>query len=286
MLGRLTALARVLDPAVASNRFALLAAAGGVLLGGLGAALAGTEDVAATLGAGLRYGVGVLLAWAIARELDPDRPRAARYAAFVYAPAALVGPPDLVAVVALLLAARTTGRTTGLAPRGADLVALPVLAGLAARTGPGFVCGMAVAAACYLERELTGRDADTTPSVRRALVAAAAAALLAVAATTLTGAFLGGWHAPATGGLVLVAAGAIAAVWMGPATVEARADVTRVALSPRRLAATRWLVLATLAGALAWAGGAAVGALAPAISAVVGVALAARARTRARATQA
>jgi hypothetical protein len=266
---RATALARPIDPTVASNRFAIFSSAVVVVAGTLATSLAAPElGVTGALGRGLRYGVGAFLAWAIARELDPDRTRAARDAVLAYLPAMVLGTPALAGVVALLLAARITVRSTGRVPTVVDLVVLVGVAGVAATSAPGFVAAAALAWAVWDDGRLPAPAPQ--PRTQLAAVAVAAAALVG---SVLTGSFLTGWRAPRALELVWIVVVVVAVVVRPrPTAVRAVGDDGHTPLDAARVVRARWLVVGTLAAALLWAGGDAVPALAPAAAAVVGVA--------------
>ncbi|MDT8437023.1 MAG: hypothetical protein RRA92_09750, partial [Gemmatimonadota bacterium] len=130
-LTRFTSIARPVDPAWPTNRaiaaLAALAAAGTaavVLLAGRGDA-----GAAAALGEGLVAGVSVFLAWALARELDPDRDLAAFAAALLGLVAVSgLGTPRFAAVFLVLLALRVVNRTVGPPARTGDTLAILALA--------------------------------------------------------------------------------------------------------------------------------------------------------------
>lgn len=277
--GRLTALARPVDPTVGSNRLVLLAS---VLVTGVAtvATLATAADpaVPSAVGRGIGYGLGTFLAWAIARELHPDEPRAAALAMAAYAPAMLLGPPRPAALLALLLAVRVTVRSTGRAPTLVDLVALVAVAGVAATSASGLVVALALAFAIHDDRRLPAPASD-----REHEVAAVATAAVAVVVTVLTGSSMTAWRGPTLAelGLLAVAVAAVSRL-RRPAVLEARGDRTGAPLHLDRLVRARRLAVVALAGAVVWAGGDALPALAPAAAAVVGTALAAPRLLRAR----
>lgn len=262
-----TALVRTIDPRLASNRLAVFASAVVVLLGTL---VTGVVDpdvgVLAAAGAGLRYGVGTFLAWAIARELHPDQPMAARNAVLSYVVALVLGAPALGAVLALLLAARITLRSTGVPPTPLDLAVLAGVAGFAATSAAGFVAGLALAWAVLDDSRLP----DASPQLRSQL-AAIGVAVSALTVSVVTGSFLTAWRGPRLLELAWIAV-VVVAVVVRPRPAEVSAtDDRRGPLTVVRLVRTRMLVVVALAGALLWAGADAVPALAPAAAAVVGV---------------
>lgn len=272
-LARATALARPIDPAVASNRFVMFASAVVVVVATLVTSLTDPEiGVAAGLGRGLRYGAGVFLCWAIARELHPDRSRAARDAVLAYLPAMFLGVPALAGVVALLFAVRLTARTTGRPPTDLDLVVLVGVAALSATSATGFVAGAALAWAVLDD----GRLPDPAPQLRTQL-AALAVGIAALVSSLVAGSFLTDWRTPRMLELVWIAVVAVAFV-VRPRRPEVRshADDGRTPLDPVRVSRARWLAAVTLALAVLWAGADAVPALAPAAAALIGVGTTAR----------
>lgn len=268
MTRSVTALARPIDPSEPSNRFAVFASASVVLVATLVVSVVDAElGVAAAAGRGLAFGLGTFLTWAIARELDPDRPMAARNAVLAYLPAMLLGAPALAAVAAVLFAARVTLRSTGTTPTLLDLAVLVGLAGFAATSATGFVTGLALAWAVLDD----GRLPDPSDQLRTQ-VAAIAVGAAAVTASVATGSFLTAWRAPGLLGVVWILI-VVAAVVMRPRTVSVSSSDDRGGpLSVRRLVRARVLVTATLALTLLWAGSDALAGLAPAAAALVGIA--------------
>lgn len=151
------ALSRPFDVRLASNRFVLLATpAIGALTGGV--ALIRSESPLESGWWGLSTAGAAFLAWAITRELHPDRAELAVAAALV-APAGLLwGRSDLLAAATVLIVARAVGGTTGRSMRGADValvaaVGLPVVtrASGAGALGVG-AAGLALSAVWHRRR--------------------------------------------------------------------------------------------------------------------------------------
>ena len=139
VIARVTSVVRLFDLRLASNRFVLAAVAVATVC----AFGFGRDGVAA--------GLTVFLAWALARELDPDRAAAATIAALVgFGLFLMVDPVHLLAMATLLFAVRLMAGTTGAPPTWFDLIWLPALGALSAQTFDGFLCGLAlsVAIAC------------------------------------------------------------------------------------------------------------------------------------------
>jgi hypothetical protein len=127
-LRRFSAIARPVDPRFPTNR----------AIGALAIAVSGCEfvwrlvsgsDLLASGWAAVGLGLTVFLAWALCREIDPDRD----LSAFVAAGVALVGKllwgtPQLAVIFWLLLSVRIVNRTTGLRATMLDSVGIAALA--------------------------------------------------------------------------------------------------------------------------------------------------------------
>ena len=101
-----------------------------------------------------RAGMAAFLAWAIARELDPDRPRSADVAIVASLGMTFGGDPSLVSAAVMLLAVRVLAGTVGrrLAPvDGFVLIGTAALAGGSPVAWPGIV---ALALAIWWEGSL------------------------------------------------------------------------------------------------------------------------------------
>ncbi|MFQ5460981.1 MAG: hypothetical protein ACE5EL_09330, partial [Anaerolineae bacterium] len=110
------------------------------VLGGLWSSVVVGVDpraaVVAPAASAVASGAAALLAWAVARELDPDHPLAALWAAALALPlVVIVGFPAWLAVLALLMAVRALNGSTGRRPVALDYVVLAALVGGLAYTG-------------------------------------------------------------------------------------------------------------------------------------------------------
>ncbi len=116
----ITGIGRELNPRIPSNRMAVIAAAGAFAIL-LGVSWAGDElsIPGAVFGA-----VAVFLGWAVARELDPDRPDAAMFALAGALVAALLTSPSALAAGVALISIRLVAGTVGVALKPLDLVVL------------------------------------------------------------------------------------------------------------------------------------------------------------------
>lgn len=270
LFGGISSLARPVDIRHASNRFALLAAGVGLVAGVVATLLLTELGFLSSLWRGITYGVGAFLAWAVARELHPDAPAAARYGVFAYAVAAWTGPPSLAAVLAALLTARIVARTSGRAPTRWDLAAVVVVAGVAAASPVGFVVALGLAYALYIDTRLP----DPAPAGDQHLVVAATA-LVAVVVTLASGSFWTDWRGPdLLEALVVLAALATLTVFR-VGRVSSTGDLDRQPLHPERINQARTLTLGVAVAAILWAGADGIGALAPVLAALIGMGLAA-----------
>lgn len=214
--------------------------------------LSAGEAPAAAAPAAINAGVTVFLGWAVARELDPDRPPSALWAAAATAGLLLAaGSAPAGAMVALLFALRLASRSTGAAPTALDLGFLALLSGAVAAVPRGWIGGLAVAAALIWDSALP----QPAPARNRlaALAAVAAALAVAVAAGTLEAGPVrpdaASWTAFALG-----LAGALLARSYEPGARQDRGDA---AVPGPRLAAARAVAMATgLAAALSFGGAA------------------------------
>ncbi|ACO45903.1 hypothetical protein DEDE109153_02880 [Deinococcus deserti] len=122
-----SALARPVDLRYASNRYAV----GGAVAAAVTARLLGGSWADA-----LGVGGAAFLAWATARELDPDHSETATVALPVAAAAAWMGGPgNPLSGLAALSALRVMAGTVGRGPTAVDLAALAGQAGLSAACG-------------------------------------------------------------------------------------------------------------------------------------------------------
>lgn len=266
-MARLFNLPRAVDLRLFSNRFAALAsaAAGAVVFGWESRR---TGPALATLGPAANAAISTFLAWALARELDPDRPRSANTAAVLAGLAAVAfGEAALAALFALLLGARVLVRSTGQPPTPLEALALAGLAFLAARAGAGWPAGLLLAFALARDHRLP----QGGPSWE--LVFGFLAAVAATASVTLAQALAGPWSRPGLGALAAAGAGTIAGVISRPYLPISRADMTGEVLQPRRLQSARRSILATLLLAAVVAGDPGITQLAAGWATVVAVAV-------------
>ncbi len=231
-----SALGRPVDLAYPTNRAIVVLTLGvfgaaALLLLGLGA------GVLESILTGALAAASVFLAWALARELDPDKEYAAFISAGLTAGTLLLLPlPDVgVALLALLLL-RTVNRTSGLAAGYPDSVIVLAVAAWPLWQGQVFAGG-AVVAAFLLDGVLSRPN-------RKQLGFAPAAALevgLFVAiGHGLTVDIIG----PRVNGAVILASLLFLAVIRGSRTVGATGDRTGRPLNPLRVQSAQVLALA------------------------------------------
>ncbi len=117
-------LGRPIDPSVPTNLAVLLLTLA-ALVAGLAVALVRNATVGAALLEGLSWAGSLFLAWALARETDPDRSGSAFFAgAGGFAGAVLLGPPGFLLLFWLLIGLRYINQSTGLPPGALDFAAL------------------------------------------------------------------------------------------------------------------------------------------------------------------
>ena len=226
----LTHLSRGIDLRLTSNKVAV----GLTILGAIvGAAAARPE--AGVQGA-FAVGVGAFLAWAMGREIDPDRPLTATVAGVItIAASVVIAAPGLSALFATLAAVRIIARTTGLPPTILDIIGVSGIAAWAA-FHPGWVAAVAVAIALIVDDRMTGPGGPAHHW--QAWWGAALGALVAVVAGVRRDA----WTSPTAWEWTLVALGVAGALLLiRPTTVTSRGDLTKEQLSAERIRAGRWL---------------------------------------------
>lgn len=247
---RFTHLVRSVDPRLPLHRWVLAVSAGA------GAVASATRDGGVASWASAA--AAAFLAWALARELDPDRPRTAVLVCLVAGLVGAVAPGSSPgALFLLLLATRIIAGTTGLAPTAWDLAVCLVAAGALATTPSGWISGMALAFGIARDASLP----DPAPP-RQLAWAAGTALVVSVVAGSVGG--IGSWMPPTTLQWFLVAAGlAGSAVIAQPEHPTSRTDHTDAPLDPQRLQWARFTAVAAAALITLVGGGPGVTAVAP-----------------------
>lgn len=253
-----------------SNRYAVVVAA----LAGLGTLFwrLSTTGSDAWFWA-FRVLVGVFLAWAISRELDPDEPASAVVAPLVVLPFLILGPPSIAGVGAGLIAARVLVRTTGLSPSWFDGVLLVGGAAyLGARPENWPILG-ALIVAVLADRLLYPSGPD------RSIVTGG---LMSVAAVigAIAWANAPAWESPTVGEWIgaAIALGGIAAAIVMVRPPTSRGDYRKEQLTEGRILGARVMTGLVLILGLLYPGGPTVPALSPLWAGVVAIPTAAWAR--------
>lgn len=217
-----THLGRALDFRLGSNRFAFLAPLGA----GLVAYVLDTRDLRRAAAAAL----ATFAAWAIARELDPDRPRSASVAALLAVPATvLFGVPAPAALFVALVTTRILARSTGLAPKTTDLAVVTLGSIAVADTPWGWAAGIVLAFAVVRDATLPG-----APPVNAGLWGLVLA--VGVTGRVALAQGIGSWLVPDPASVFLLVVGAAAAVVvLEPLPILSLTDRTKQPLEPQRV---------------------------------------------------
>jgi hypothetical protein len=229
---------RGFDLAYPSNRFILAATPVLGALAGLATLIVG-DGWGAAFGNGFAAGGAAFVAWALARELHPDRSGVAAVAAVVAPWGLLYIGPDLLASAVVLLAGRVLAGTTGRGLRWFDVAVFAAVSFPVAfrSSGPGVLTPAALAIGFV-----------TILQDRRRMETAVTAAMLAGLAVLSWLRFdaaleFDPWFvAPALLGLVALA---------GPGRVAVGTDRAGGTISPARVRAARALSLVSAAGVAA-----------------------------------
>jgi hypothetical protein len=146
---RLSSLFRAYDLSLGTNRGILLLSAAGAAVGAVLGLVAG-QPPAAWLMKALLGGATPFAAAALAKEIDPDHPGSAVLAAALAVPVVGVTRPEsLPALLWLLIALRFINRSTGLAPKVTDTLALLLLTGWLVWYGGPLLAGLRFASPLY-----------------------------------------------------------------------------------------------------------------------------------------
>ena len=223
--------------------------------------LTGTHPLESFLG-GITMAIGFFLAWAIARELDPDHDSSAFLAAGLsLIPNVVLGRPDFAAAFLVLLALRIVNRTVGPPARPLDTIAILGLVAVAAWRGHLVLAGIAAGAFVL--------DAILDPSNRVHLVAAGVSlGLLGVGVSRLE--LAPGLTLTPLMWLALAATVPFLALIRGSGEPRAVSDAGDAPLSGRRVRAAQWLGLIGLVASVLVEGPDGLAALSPLWAALVG----------------
>lgn len=233
---RFTSLPRDIDLDLVEHRWMIVMAAGGGLAAVAQSALSGMSSIVQIAQAALIGAIGVFLAWAIARELDPDHQPSALVGGLAGGAAVLAwGAPSILVSGLALLLLRLVARTTGLTPRPADtitVVGLGLALGLVRDLNLLLVTAVGLALDGWLHPE---HENHKYAAVGLAL--AGAVAQLAPLATQETVEPLGVAAWAGLGALAVLFLALVARRWQ----VEAPADRTGEPLTPERVHAGQGL---------------------------------------------
>ena len=262
-LRKISAIARPVDLSFLTNRaIALVTAA--IVVGDFLRRLFTGSDLLWSAWAAAGLGLTVFIAWALCREIDPDRD----YSAFVAAGVALVGTllwgvPELAVLFWILLAVRMVNRTTGLPATAIDSIAVLTLATwLAFRVW--WPVGALTAVAFLLDGWLDRACLRHRMFGFLILAGTLGASIWGGAPWSFSGPTL------ASGTIVLLMCFVFVPVFFAAGDLRSLGDETKERLSSARVRAAQLLVLTAGISAVCWIGAAGLVALWPIWSAVIG----------------
>jgi len=249
-------LGRPLDMACVSNRRAVL---GALLAGGLDAIYTLLRGGDIELIVSAMVSVSVFLAWAIAREIDPDRPATATMAMVIAAPLVVVGDPVPGIAAVALLVARVMSGTVGRDLTRVDLVVL---------TGAGIYSGARIESWPFVVLIALALMVDSSPGRGPAMVftiigASSVALIVDVGPNAVLGFEIG---------IQCVAVGLAGWVAHQTRTAYSTTDHDNSPISESRVNMARTSLVVGVLAAIVLSGGA-LEAIAPAVAAIFAVAL-------------
>jgi hypothetical protein len=255
-----TGLGRHLDVRLLSNRVAVaVTALVGIIAFAARWLFTADFDLLADGYAAGATAVGVFLAWAIARELDPDRPRVATIAMVLAAGLTLLGTPAPAVAGIALLAFRILVGSVGTRLRPADIAVLLGAAAYAGTRPEAWPAAAALVVATAMTRPTKNAALPIglgATAILGALVSSAAPAFASLSATSFA--------------LLGATAAAIALAWRVPA-VASTDDRGSKRISTGSVVAARLLATAVVVGTMTFSGGAA--AVTPIVASLAAVAL-------------
>jgi hypothetical protein len=262
----LTACTRPIDPHYATNR-AIVLLLMGVTLAGMALQSVRGQGWSVSIPWGLGSGLAVFLAWALARELDPDHDLAAFVAAGLVLPSIVGwGLPELLPLFWALVLVRIVNRSPGLEARILDSLLLLSL-GSWLTWQAGWIYGALTGAGFFLDTLL--------PQPHRRHAAFGGLMLLITMALVVT---KQGWARDSTlplalGVGLLLSSALFLLVIARSRQVTAVGDETGLPLSARRVQAGQALGLLAAIAVTVWAGLPGVVAIAPLWAALLGTGL-------------
>ncbi|UFP96238.1 hypothetical protein [Gloeobacter morelensis] len=263
-LSDLTAIGRPVDLSYPTNRAIALLAAVTTFGGSVFQLFMGAPWLQSGLW-GLTAGIAVFLAWAIARELDPDKDLAAFVAAgLAMVGVALWGLPNLAVLFWLLLVVRVVNRSTGLSVQWSDSLAVLALGSWLAFQG-NWAYAALTAVALWLDSQLM-------PANRGQVAFAAVGAALTLLALVFGEAAPNAGISLAAGAVAMGLAAVFLPVLVGSSRLVSVGDEDGETLVPIRVQAAQALALAAGIEIALWSGVAGLTAVAPFWAAVLGTA--------------
>ena len=208
-------------------------------------------------------GGSVFLAWAIAREIDPDRPTSAVAAMGIMAILAAAVQPPLLFAFGALTGLRLTAGTVGLAMKPSDNVAAIAIGGVLGLSDASLAAALLMAAGVIVI------GGFRLPAIGVAVASLAAALGVSLATSTPVV-----WTTPDGLAVSLAAAATVALFLSVPASAPSvGCDVGDDVITGTRLTMARWLAWGGVLFAFVIYGGDGVLAAAPLVAASTGVAL-------------
>lgn len=265
-LRKITAIARTIDPNYPTNRAVALLTLSIIAGGGILRLMAGAHFMQ-SISWGVAAGLAVFLAWALARELDPDHD----LSAFVAAGLALIGLafldlPGLTALLWLIILLRIVNRTVGLSATILDSLLILGLGSSLTLQGE-WIYGLITALAFLLDSQLS-------PPHRRHLLFAAVALIVTVILFFFDGSMPRvGKSSPAIVLAVLVMSALFVPVIFASRELTTVSDETSEPLNPRRVQAAQGIALLTGILMAWWNGYPGLASFMPLWAAMVGISL-------------
>jgi hypothetical protein len=262
-LRQISAIARPVDRRFPTNR-AIACGTVVLMVGDFLRRLLTGSDLLASAWAAAGLGLTVFLAWALCREIDPDRD----FSAFVAAGVALVGKllwglPHLAMIFWLLLAVRIVNRTTGLRSTAVDSLAVLALA-----TWLSFRVWWPVGGLTALAFIMDGWLGQ--PHVRHRILGFLMLAVTLGAASLAEPALRPRGPTWASGTIAVVLCLVFVPVVVAARDLTTLSDDTNERLATTRVRAAQLLVMTAGVAAVCWIGAAGLIALWPIWSAVIG----------------
>lgn len=263
---KFTAIGRLIDVEDSTNRLILTISFLASLLGLSWELILGKSFFPSALW-GIGAGFAIFFTWALAREIDPEHSLSAFPGiVLTFLGSLILGLPDLIKLLWILIIARMLNRTTGLPAKVTDSLVIVLLTGYLVWQA-NWLFGFFAAVAFFLDSFL--------PNSRRRQILFAMIALLA----SLVGIVLSGGFSPVghLGVITLLAILVITLLFI-PVVIRARlqhvnADFTQETLYPSRVQAAQLTTLATCWLLAIWGGDAEIYSVLPMWSAFLGTSL-------------